>query len=302
MPTNNSLISLEGLSKPINTLIEKISNATGVLYEPTKIRRKAKAEADAKKTKVLANLEIEEIQKRALTRLVNEEIRKQENIENITEKCFESLEENAKPENIEDDWINNFFDKCKLISDNEMQNLWAKVLAGEANNPGRYSKRTIEFMSTMDKYDAELFNKLATFCWNFAEPQPIILSFEDKETSDILNYRELNHLNNIGLISLETIGLSRIIKNQDQINISYCSRLVTLKFPNSEFYKLSIGHVSLTKIGKDIMNTINKDLFNIYTYNSNFSEEYYNYVLSKFYKANIIVSEPLENKECLIKL
>lgn len=302
MPTNNSLISLEGLSKPINTLIEKISNATGVLYEPTRIKRKAKAEADAKKTKVLVNLEIEEIQKRALTRLVNEEIKKQENIENIAEKCFESLEENAKPENIEDDWISNFFDKCKLISDNEMQNLWAKVLAGEANSPGKYSKRTIEFMSTMDKYDAELFNKLTTFCWNFGEPQPIILSFKDKETSDILNYSELNHLNNIGLISLETIGLSKIITNQDQINISYSSRLLILKFPNSEFNKLSIGYVSLTKTGKDIMNTINKDLFNIFTYNSNFSEEYYNYVLSKFYKANIILSEPLENKECLIKL
>jgi hypothetical protein len=302
MPTNNSIISLEGLSKPINTLIEKISNATGVLYEPTKIRRKAKAEADAKKTKALVNLEIEEIQKRALNRLVNEEIKKQENIENITEKCFESLGENAKPENIEDDWISNFFDKCKLISDNEMQNLWSKVLAGEANNPGRYSKRTIEFMSTMDKYDAELFNKLAIFCWNFGTLQPIILSFEDKETTDILNYSDLAHLNNIGLISLETFGLSKILKNQDQLNISYCGRLVTLKFPNSESNKFSIGHVSLTKIGDDLMNTINKELFTTFTYNSDFSEEYYTYILNKFYKANIIISEPLENKKCLVKL
>jgi hypothetical protein len=301
MPTNNSLINLGELAKPINTLIEKISDATGVLYEPTKIRRIAKAEADAAKTNALVNLEIEEIQKRALNRLVNEEIKKQENIENITEKSFNSLEENAKPENIEDDWISNFFDKCKLISDDEMQNLWAKILAGEANNPGTYSKRTIEFMATMDKTDADLFNKLATFCWNFGEAQPIILSFEDKETSQILNYSQLVHLSDIGLISLETLGLSKIIKNTDQLNLSYCGRLITLKFPNNENNKLSIGHVSLTKIGKDLMNTINKDLYNVYQYNPIFSEGYFNYILNKFYKKGIIISEFLDNKKCTQK-
>lgn len=301
MPTNNSLINLGELAKPINTLIEKISDATGVLYEPTRIRRKAKAEADAIKTNALVNLEIEEIQKRALNRLVNEEIKKQENIENITEKSFNSLEENATPENIENDWLSNFFDKCKLISDDEMQNLWAKILAGEANNPGTYSKRTIEFMGTMDKFDADLFNKLAIFCWNFGEAQPIILSFEDKETCEILNYNQLVHLSNIGLISLETFGLSKIIKNENQRNISYCGRLVTLKFPNNQNNELFIGYISLTKIGKDIMHTINQNLFNIYVHNPIFSEEYYNYILNSFYKNNIIISEPLENKKCLMK-
>ena len=45
--TSNSLINLGDLGKPIDTLIHKISDATGVLYEPTRIRRKAKAKSDA---------------------------------------------------------------------------------------------------------------------------------------------------------------------------------------------------------------------------------------------------------------
>ena len=45
--TSNSLINLGDLAKPIDTLIHKISDATGVLYEPTRIRRKAEAESDA---------------------------------------------------------------------------------------------------------------------------------------------------------------------------------------------------------------------------------------------------------------
>jgi hypothetical protein len=38
----------------------------------------------------------------------------------------------------------------------EMQNLWAQVLAGEANSPGTYSKRTVNFLSSLDKKDAAL--------------------------------------------------------------------------------------------------------------------------------------------------
>ena len=34
---------------------------------------------------------------------------------------------------MEEDWIANFFDKCRIVSDSEMQSLWARVLAGEAN-------------------------------------------------------------------------------------------------------------------------------------------------------------------------
>ena len=96
-------------------------------------------------------------------------------------------------------------------------------------------------------------------------------------------------------------GLSKVIKNKEQINISYCGKLLTLKFPNLEYNELSVGYISLTKIGKDIMNTINKDLFNTFTYNSYFSENYYDYVIRVFYQNNIIVYEPLENKNCLIK-
>ena len=41
----------------------------------------------------------------------------------------------------------------------------AKLLAGEANKPGKYSKRTIELVALFDKKDAQLFNDLCTFCW-----------------------------------------------------------------------------------------------------------------------------------------
>ena len=98
-------------------------------------------------------------------RFVAEEARKQDNIEKITQKAIPQLEKSSNPKNIEDDWIVNFFDKCRIISDDEMQSLWARVLAGEANSPGRYSKRTVNFLNSLDKVDANLFTALCGFGW-----------------------------------------------------------------------------------------------------------------------------------------
>ena len=121
---SNSIINLGELSKPIDTLINKISDATGVLFEPTRIRRKAKAEADAKITIAKAdaivrnielknNLKLQEISKRALQRVVREEVIKQKNIENIILKAIPYITSLAKSEDIDNDWLLKFFDKSK---------------------------------------------------------------------------------------------------------------------------------------------------------------------------------------------
>jgi hypothetical protein len=154
---NNSLINFGDISKPATVLIEKISEAVGGYFRPYQIKRVAKAEADADIIKAEAQIEITDLQRRALNRFVAEESKKQENIETITAKAIPQLTDSSAPQNMEDDWISNFFDKCRIVSDEEMQSLWAKVLAGEANSPGSYSKRTVNFLSSLDKSDAQLF-------------------------------------------------------------------------------------------------------------------------------------------------
>jgi hypothetical protein len=53
----------------------------------------------------------------------------------FTEKALPQLDEGADPNAMEDDWVTNFFDKSRIVSDDVMQELWARVLAGEANRP-----------------------------------------------------------------------------------------------------------------------------------------------------------------------
>lgn len=97
--------------------------------------------------------------------MVREEGLKQENIESITAKAIPLLSEDAKPDAIERDWLSHLFDRCRLTSDAEMQSLWAAILAGQANSPGKFSRRTIELAGTLDKTDAQLFTKFCTFAW-----------------------------------------------------------------------------------------------------------------------------------------
>jgi hypothetical protein len=159
----NSLSKIGNLTKPATVLIEKISSAIGILYEPLRKVREAKANAKVSKIATIANIEITEIKQKAFNRLIAKEVRNQGNIEEIVSKAIGILDNNAKPADIDDDWINHFFDNCKNIGNTEMQDLWAFILAGEANNPGTFSKRTLNHLKLVSKEEAILFSKFCQF-------------------------------------------------------------------------------------------------------------------------------------------
>src|SRR5439155_8369999 len=93
------------------------------------------------------------------------EAKRQLNIEAITKKALPLLEENSSPQDVKDDWITNFFEKSRIVSDEDMQRLWSRVLAGEANKPGTFSRRTVNLLADMEKLDAELFTNVYRFVW-----------------------------------------------------------------------------------------------------------------------------------------
>lgn len=125
MSDGNSIINLGGLAKPATVLIEKVSNAVGVLYESRRIIKRAEAEVEAEKIKALAGIKLNEIEQRGIKRFVHQEARKQNNIENITAKAVSAIPPDAKTEDLEEDWVAHFFDKCDKISDEQMQSLWS---------------------------------------------------------------------------------------------------------------------------------------------------------------------------------
>ena len=254
MSDGNSVINLGDLAKPATTLIEKVSNAVGVLYEPRRIKKLAQAEVEAEKIKALASIELSDIQQRGIDRLVQQEARKQQNIEDITAQAAKNLTDDADVENLEEDWVAHFFNKCENVSDEQMQSLWATLLSGEATKPGTYSKRTVEFISSMDKKDAELFTYFCQFTWMLAEPVP--LTFEP--TNEIyskhgVTFSALKHLDNIGLISFESVSGYKSRGLPKVATIFYFGQAVILEFPNDKENELAIGKVLFTQVGKELV-------------------------------------------------
>ena len=261
--TSNALVNLGDLGKPIDTLINKISDATGVFYEPTRIRRKAEAESDAAITsakseaavdiiKAKSEIEIADLHQRTVQRRIKEDMRDQKNMEAIIAQAVPDVNEEAKPDSMENDWIANFFDKCRLVSDSEMQSLWARVLAGEANAPSTYSKRTVNLLSELDKSDAELFTQLCGFGWTVGNFAPLV--FDDR--AEIYNrhgidFETLSHLESIGLIQYQAVGFKWLNLPKTFV-VHYYDKPLLLEMPQDADNQLRSGKTRLTKIGQQL--------------------------------------------------
>ena len=248
-----SLIDLSKTSKPADTLIKKISNATGAVFEPHQIRRVAKAKADAALIQAESAIQITELHRRAARRWIEEEARHQKNMEDIAAGAIPGLEDNSNADSMDDDWITNFFHKCRVVSGSDMKALFSRVLSGEANVPGTYSKRTVNFLSDLDKTDAEIFEKLCGFGWMIGNVVPLVFDTKDKMYFDLgINFDTLSHLDSIGIIQFDS--LSGFVRHglPNSLAVAYYNRLLTLEMPNEADNTLQLGHVRLTKIGQEL--------------------------------------------------
>lgn len=282
MINGTSLINLGEISKPATVLVEKISDAIGGIFKPYQIKRIAKAEAEAVIISAQAQIEIDDLQRRALMRFIAEETMKQNNIKNITQKAIPQLTHDSIPQNMENDWITNFFDKCRIISDEEMQTLWAKVLAGEANKPGTYSKRTVNFIGTLDKIDAQIFSSLCGFVWYLEDLVPLVYDFLSPLYNDQgVKFNSLKHLDDIGLISFNSFGYKNT-KLPKCITTNYYDTQLKIEFKNDIDNEVDIGHVLLTQTGQQLAAICG----------SKPVPGFFDFVLDKWTKKGLILSTP----------
>ena len=169
-------------------LLDKVQSALGLSKDPQRMKDIAAAKAEArftkakakggealineeykqkKKVKKLENrTELKELKKRTKNRVFATEVRNQVNLESIAKRSIPLLNNNAKPEEMDDDWIVNILDRSKIFADELMQELFARILAGEANSPGSFSKKSVNLLAELEKRDAICFKSLCRFNWN----------------------------------------------------------------------------------------------------------------------------------------
>ena len=258
MPSNAepgfSLVNLGGFAEPANTFITKVSDLVEGLFAPYQIRRVAEAKADAALTEARSEIEITDLHKRAVLRWIEEEARRQNNMEEIAAKALPLLEETANPAAVDDDWIVHFFDQCRSVNSQEMQELWSRALAGEANSPGSFSKRTVTALAGLDGSEAKWFTNLCSYSVVVGEVTiPLVFDVND----EIYNRRQvtfitLSDLASIGLVRFDNLAGFQMQRLPRTLNVYYYDRELRLMMPEVSDNNLGIGKVLLTRMGKEL--------------------------------------------------
>lgn len=140
------------------------------------------------------------VRQRAGLRLVAEEIKKQENIEDIVQRTDALLNESNRGQESKEDvnqgWIFNFMEGAGKTYDDNLKDYWAKLLAGEIRKPGSFSLRTLEVLRNISYEEAKLFERVSQFV--FVQDQ---MSFVfDNGNKDGLNFYYLSKLKEAGLL------------------------------------------------------------------------------------------------------
>ncbi|MDX9744185.1 MAG: DUF2806 domain-containing protein [Arcobacteraceae bacterium] len=257
---------LTGLSKPLTKLVEVASKGIGTLYKPRAIRKEA--DAEAYRQEVIANAEAKkiliegeaklELLSRVQNRVVQQEISRQVNLEEIIEKSIPHLDENVSDEEVDQDWRMRFFQKAQDVSNEEMQEIWAKILANEVSKPGKVSLRTLEIVSNISKSEAELFQIACSLTSN----NETIFKFKNQVAFENygLTYSQIILLRDAGLI-YDNDNLVSIMKKIPQINSFIWQvgdkifQVIDIKHPTKE--ELRFEQLKLTVAGKELCALLN---------------------------------------------
>ncbi|MCK9312268.1 MAG: DUF2806 domain-containing protein [Bacteroidales bacterium] len=262
-----NIIKIEG--KPLEKLIDVISKGIGTLYRPESIRKEADAEAykidiiERAKNKAIAEgkvIEAETIDK-IEERVLNKELHRQQNIEHVAQIAAEQInqEKTVSEEPVDDDWATRFFNIVEDISDEEMQNLWGRILAGEVKQPKSYSLRTLELLKNLTKEEANLFMKVANFSINSAKDSFIFKPENDELSKEFnIKFDDLSQLIEIGLIQPGDFVRYQLLQSTLATKTLFTAGMVLIVVEKKENVPTISFPISLfTKTGKELLKLVN---------------------------------------------
>ncbi|MBN8466739.1 DUF2806 domain-containing protein [Corallococcus exiguus] len=271
-----------GLSKPIQKLIEVVSDGIGAIARPWVIRRDAKALADANKLLadgglVVGTAEIEGLSAQISARVNYQEVKRQRNLSRVVEEARKALPENVSDVAVDPDWTSRFFSAAQEISSEEMQQLWGRLLAGEISTPGSFSLRALDCLRNLTSSEARFFSEACDFAlWDgtavlLVSPYPpsnlgaLFVSGPETVAQQAHKIREAYErrgvtypvLNLLAELNLINFTLSEVCELTSEIPGRFRSvarvgaRYLTIESESNES-KVSIPSMSFTSMGRDL--------------------------------------------------
>lgn len=291
---------VEVLSEPINKLIDSVSGAIGKAYQPRHIRKMAEAKAyeikmiseqlrensdvpiiyDAKGI-AMDTTNFEDLAKRASSRLAYQEIKKQENIDSVVDNAYSELEgkELESEENVDNDWMIRFINSVEDISNEKMQIIWGKILAGEIINPNSVSLRTLDILRNLSKNEAKLFEKICNYIIN----EHYIYNDDDILKKYEIIYADMLNLADYGLINSSMLLSNNININENEVMLFKNDEYIVMAKSNTENIEISLPIFLLSEAGKELSKIVNKKV------NSNYIFDVANDIKEKNQNINVAV-------------
>lgn len=247
----------------------------------------AKAKADASSLQIIADAQSKarqsldapiesgqgtlEIHGDTITQRIEfQEKKRQSNIVSVVRTAAAELGDKEVPNHEPDpDWTARFFDSVQDVSSEDMQKIWARILSGEVETPGRTSLRTLDTLRNITKRDAEIFRDICDFVISDLVSDLVSdFVFYDKKSIQsyaALRYNNLLHLQDCGLMNVGP-RLGRQLTWNDKnyrAGIVFRYQNILLKITNERKSETGINilpGVLLTTAGKELSRIVERTL------------------------------------------
>lgn len=184
------------------------------------------------------------------------------NLINIGAKAAEFIDE-SKPNDIsfENDFFWGLIEHSKEISSEEVQELIAKIIAGEYNKPGTYSMNTLQVIKTLGKSELELFERMCSLVINGGQIPQELFSLPDGAKPIMeklkLDFGRLQELQSLGLFLPNDMTQTMDNEEKKRFALIYFDKQILFEPINPEdSNSLTIrfpGFYCLTSVGKQII-------------------------------------------------
>ena len=252
-----------GILNPQNIITD---NERKLLLEAKSIKQQ---NSDASLKTINSNELMNEIDanliQRTQVRFLTQELRKQNNLEQIFKKTEQALQneqvesQETFSEPLNEDWLSYYIEGASKISDEQVQDLWAKILAASGvniiigNHPKTFSKRTLDVLLRLSQEEAKLFEKICGYVVEIGN-NVVIINEEKLNSPDYFTYLEIMRLGECGLINTSNMSsLNAKVNPASKFAIIYGNDTIVGESTRQEnihlpVYPLTVTGIELSKI------------------------------------------------------
>jgi hypothetical protein len=299
-----AIISIKFEGKALKKLVEAVENGIGGWFLPYQVVRLAKADAKAKLIAAQAEKDVAQINddlKRLdefgeLVALENEvlpplieaakpgdyvgfavaaetdrAIQRTRNLVSIVRKAAEEAgetpDEQVSDQPVDPDWFARWRSGAEDVSSEQMQQLWARILAGEVREPGKFSLRVLDFLRSLSASEASDIAKLGSFIidgdaiYRDDSVKPI-LERAGITTPTTVVLRDLGIIGEIGIFS----GLEMKWKSSQLdtfLVVIGCQEKALLCTHSDASKTLTIPIATVSRLGRDLLSLVHDARANV---------------------------------------